>query len=136
MHPMTSSIPRFVSRFLAVSLVSGCSVLPSDSRVCTAEFRFGLIVTVVDSLTASPPSSAVLIARSGAFVDSVGPYAPQPLVLNGPPVLILPTAGERAGTYDITVRAPGYRDWTRTSVRVTADECHVQPTGVTAKVQR
>lgn len=133
---MNSGFRRIVSRVLAAGLLSGCGVLPSDSRVCTADFRFGLVVTVVDSLTGGPPTSAVLIARSGTFVDSVGPFTPQPVVLNGPPVLNLPAAGERAGTYDLTVRAPGYRDWTRTSVRVTSDECHVRRTVVTARVRR
>jgi hypothetical protein len=93
-RPMNSRICRSVSRFVAAGCMSACSVLPSDSHVCTADFRFGLVVAVVDSLTGVPPSSAVLIARSGTFVDSVGPYAPQPIVLNGPPVLDLPTAGE------------------------------------------
>jgi len=35
-------------------------------------------------------------------------------------------AGERAGTYDIEVRAPGYRIWRRSGVRVTKNTCHVR----------
>jgi hypothetical protein len=57
-------------------------------------------------------------------------------VQNGPPVLLLSSAGERAGTYDLTIRSPGYRDWTRTGVEVTKDQCHVRPVTLTARLQK
>jgi hypothetical protein len=125
---------RFLSFAAGALLLAGCDPVTSDFN-CTADFRFGLNVTVVDSVTNAPPASAVLIARTGAVVDSVGPATPQQLVLNGPPVLLLGAAGERPGTYDLTVRAPGYRDWTRNGVTVTADECHVRSVAVTARLQ-
>lgn len=125
---------RSLSLCAAALLAAGCQPLTS-SRNCTLDFRYGLNVTIVDSATGGPPTSAVLIARSGAFVDSVGPGTPMPVTLGGPPVLLLSTAGERPGTYDVTVRAQGYRDWARTGIRVTADECHVEPVAVTAHLQ-
>jgi hypothetical protein len=121
--------------FGAGALLAGCGTITGD-YACTAEYRYGLNVTVVDSITGAPPASAVLIAQSGAARDSVGPATPQPFGLNGAPVLVLNAAGERAGTYDLTVRAPGYGAWTRTSVRVTADRCHVRGVAVTARLQR
>jgi len=123
-------------RFLSLGglLLAGCG--PLTSVACTADFRYGLNVTIVDSVTSNPPASALLVARSGAFVDSVGPAAPQQWSPNGPPVLLLSAAGERPGTYDLTVRATGYRDWTRAGVKVTADECHVRGVEVTARLQR
>jgi hypothetical protein len=126
---------RFLSSAAGALLLAGCGAITGD-YACTADYRYGLNVTVVDSVTSAPPASAVLIARTGAAVDSVGPAAPQPVVLNGPPVLLLGAAGERPGTYDLTVRAPGYRDWTRNGVKVTADECHVRGIAVTARLQR
>lgn len=90
----------------------------------------------MDSVTAAPPASAVLIARSGSFVDSVGPVTPMSFRLNDPPLLVLNTAGERAGTYNVTVRSQGYRDWARNGIVVTADDCHVIATAVTALLQR
>jgi hypothetical protein len=102
--------------------------------ICTEEFRYGLNVSVVDSLTSSAPASAILIAHSGTYVDSVGPEVP--FQLNGVPVLLLSTAGERAGTYDLNIRSPGYRDWTRSGIKVTADACHVNPIAITARLQR
>jgi hypothetical protein len=104
--------------------------------ICTDEYRFGLAITVVDSVTASPPATAILIARSGTFVDSVGPIAPYLIDVNAAPVLILYSAGERAGKYDVTVRAPGYKDWTRSGINVSRDVCHVRLTAITARLQR
>ena len=103
---------------------------------CTDEFRYGLQIIVVDSTSLSPPSSATLIARSGTFVDSLGPKEPFPINNRGTRVLMLWTAGERTGSYDVTVKSPGYRDWTRSGITVTANSCHVNEVSVTAKLQR
>jgi hypothetical protein len=127
---------RLASFCAGALILSACGSSLSGGRVCTEDFRYGLNVTVVDSVTNAPPASAVLIARSGAFVDSVGPRTPMQFVQNGPPVLLLSSAGERAGTYDLTVRSPGYRDWTRTGVEVTEDECHVRPITLSARLQK
>jgi hypothetical protein len=131
MRSVSSLLPACAAAFA----LTACDRL-SLPHACTADFRYGLNVTVVDSLTNTPPASATLIARAGAYVDSVGPRAPLPNGPQGPAVLILSTAGERPGTYDLTVRAPGYRDWTRTGVQVTADECHVHPVALTARLQK
>lgn len=136
MHQVRRLLFPLVSCTAGAGLLLGCSALTGESRTCTADFRFGLAVTVVDSLTDAPPSSALLIVRDGAFADTLGPATPQPVVLNGSPVLILFTAGEREGTYDLTVRATGYRDWTRVGVTVTKDVCHVRRTDITARLQR
>jgi hypothetical protein len=117
---------------LVVAAMRGCI---TDGVVCSTEFVFGINVMVVDSATADPPSEATLLATSGTFTDSVGPRAPVQTVANGPLVLVLSTAGERAGIYSVTVRSPGYRDWTRTGIRVTANECHVNPVNLTARLQ-
>jgi hypothetical protein len=133
MNPAAFRLASFCAGAL---ILSACGSPLSGVRGCTDDFRFGLNVTVVDSVTNAPPASAVLIARSAAFVDSVGPQAPMQFVQNGPPVLLLSSAGEKPGTYDLTVRSPGYQDWIRTGVEVTADECHVVPVKLTARLQK
>ena len=90
----------------------------------------GLRVTVVDSSTSSPPAEATLIARSLAFVDSVGPVQPS----SATTTLVL-YAVDRPGTYSVQIRSPGYRDWLRPSVDVTADACHVRTVTLTARLQ-
>jgi hypothetical protein len=112
-------------------LVTGCQIL--DPKVCTSDFRFGLIVHVRDSISGAPAASgASLEARSILGVDTASFPAGRPEFDASP----LQAAGERPGIYDVTVRKAGYRDWTQTGVRVTADECHVRPTRLTAQMQR
>ena len=104
--------------------------------VCTDIFKYGLHITVADSATGSPPLEATLTATSGSFVEVDGPRGPLQQVVNGPPVLVLYAAGERPGWYTVLVQAPGYLDWRRAPVRVTADQCHVRPVEITARLQR
>jgi len=93
------------------------------------EFRFGLSVYVKDSVTAAPAASgATLIARDGTWADTVS----LPAGKAGLDGLGLNTAGERAGTYSLTVHKAGYHDWVKSGVVVTADVCHVHPVVVTA----
>ncbi len=132
---MRRDLVRQLLPLLIAATVAEACTSPSG-LICTTEYRFGLAITVVDSVTASPPATAILIARSGTFVDSVGPIAPYLVDVNAAPVLILYSAGERAGTYDVTVRAPGYKDWTRSGINVSRDVCHVRLTAITARVQR
>jgi hypothetical protein len=127
---------RNVGRALCLTLIAalGCSGPPgSTSPVCTMEYRYGLSVHVKDSLTgAAIASGASLVVRDGAFKDSVSHPGGRP-ELNAFPLV---TAGERAGTYQISVSKPGYLPWSRSNVRVTANECHVNPVSVTALLQR
>lgn len=48
---------------------------------------------------------------------------------------MLMSAGERPGTYTVTVSKPGFRDWQRAGIVVTADECHVHPVELSARLQ-
>jgi len=123
---------RSVSAALCLTLLAAVGCSGSPSGVCTLEFRYGLSVYVKDSLTgAGIASGASLVARDGAFKDSVSHPSGSP-ELNALPLL---TAGERAGTYQISVSKPGYLPWSRSNVRITANECHVNPASITALLQ-
>lgn len=74
-------------------------------------------------------AGATVIARDGAYADSATVPADGS---NSTPVGL---AGERAGTYSITVRKAGYQTWSKGGVLVTKDVCHVIPVQVTAKLQ-
>lgn len=130
----TATLERLVFGAIVFGLC-GCGGLLPLEHACTDELRYGISVTVVDSATGQPPDSALLVARTREAVDSMGPVPPIQVVLNGPPMLILSAAPERAGTYNLTVRASGYRDWNRTGVQVTRDACHVRATKITARLQ-
>ena len=99
---------------------------------CTAEFRQGVAVQVKDSITgAGAASGASLVVREGFFKDSVAFPNARP-DLND---FALAAAGERAGTYQITVSKPGYATWSQSNVRVTKNQCHVNTVKLTALLQ-
>jgi len=118
---------------VTLSACDRSSTTPEASTCMLPVMIFGLQVTVVDFATGAAPSSATLIAQTTAAVDSVGPQSPEPTT----GALAFYAAMERAGTYTLTVRSPGYRDWVRTGVQVTTttDGCHVNQTRITARLQ-
>jgi len=120
------------SWILAACLVlpAACSQ-PNDTGIaCTAIYVYVLSVTVQDSVTGSPAAAgATVIARDGAYADSTVVPA------SGANNTSVGLAGERAGTYSITVRKAAYQTWSKTGVQVTKDVCHVIPVQVAAKLQ-
>ncbi len=94
---------------------------------CSNAFVLGLGVTIIDSLTGAVPS----VASRWHVRDVLGTFADSGTGVGG-----LLSAGERAGTFRIEIRTPGYRDWTADSVVITRDLCHVKPVVLTARLQR
>ena len=131
---MTSRRPasfslRFVGLALLVSslaLMAACNNLTGyDNRVCTADARAGINVTVVDDATGAAIGNASGVARDGAYIEQLQAF-------NGN----IFGAFEREGTYEVSVTAPGYQTWLRENVIVRADECHVIPVRLTARLVR
>lgn len=95
-----------------------------DQVMCTMEARSSISITVLDAATGDSlggtPTGSV---RDGPFEEELQAFGNQ---LSGP--------FERKGTYDVTVRAPGYSSWDTTGVVVTADECHVQTVQLTVRL--
>ena len=127
-----SSLLSRLVLLIALLTTAGCDLLDSPGVYCTENFVFGLEVAVQDSSTgAAAASGAQLIAQEGAWADTVGFPSDRPDL----DALPLVSAGERPGTYTVRVRKSGFRDWQRTGVVVTADECHVHPVELTARLQ-
>ena len=95
---------------LALAVWAGCV---GPLAPCAGIGNFAVVVTVVDSTTAGPPSSQpTLTIMDGTFVDTlVGPAPGQSQVV------VMGGAAERPGTYSLTVTAAGYRRWMRDGVR-------------------
>lgn len=99
---------------------------PGGSIACTMQFVYGISATVIDSATgANITPGSYMIVREGSYVDSVSAMGE-----------FLSAAGERAGTYSVTIGRPGYSTFRRAGVVVTRDECHVHPVRVDARLQR
>jgi len=97
----------------------------SDPIACTAQFVYGITVHVVDATTGLPVSDGL----SGNLQD--GSYSEAMMAFGSD----LVGAGERAGTYAVTVTATGYSEWSTSEVVVTADECHVIPVSLEPRLQ-
>jgi len=102
-----------------ISLLPNCSQFLPGNRACTQVFVYGVNVTLTDAETGEPITDATLTLRDGdhvevleAFPTGDGEYA---------------GAGERAGTYELTVAKVGYVTQVIKDIVVTEDECHVQP---------
>lgn len=116
------------SRTIGVGLAALAGLACSDALpgpVCTADFRYGLNITVLDSSGAPAAQGAIGIAVEGDEYEET-------LTVLGPDVMA--GAGERPGTYDITVSRTGYMTWSATNVTVRADECHVIPVSLEANL--
>jgi hypothetical protein len=125
-------VPRALLALSAFAL-GACDSLDSRPVFCTDNFVWGLHVTVQDSATGTPSASgAQLIARDGAYADTSA-YPPNRPDLDNLPLV---AAGEREGTYRVTVRTAGFVDWERSDIVVTSDECHVRPVALTARLKR
>ena len=126
MHQPLAITMRHLSRFAALGLallIGGCK---SPLVACNLNLVYGLIIVVTDS------SSEALLGgvettvevRDGAYVDTLSLFGNE---YSG--------AGERPGTYSVTVQRSGYRVWRRDGIRVREDECHVIPVRVNARLQ-
>jgi len=107
---------------------------PSNGIICTAIAAAGINITVVDSLTGAPAAFTGLWARAvdGAFRDSTASAFTNPQA----GTVTMALAWERRGTFTVTVHADGFRDWNKTGVVVTADECHVTGVQLTARMAK
>jgi hypothetical protein len=83
------------------------------------------MVEVRDSGSGEPAAcGATGLAHEGAYIEALTGL--DDCVTQSDTWVHLLGAWERAGVYTVTIRKPGYQDWIREQVVVTADECHVR----------
>lgn len=99
-----------------------------DQIVCTLQFVYGLNVVVLDATSGQPLVEGVLVKA----VD--GPYQETLELIPGLEYSFA-GAGERAGTYIVTVTKAGYQTYTSIPIIVTRDVCHVIPQSLTVNLQ-
>lgn len=96
---------------------------------CTALGSLGIVVQVVDARTRSSINDgAFVVATDGAYRDTVTLSSDQTTRPVG-------LAFEREGTYTVTVRRIGYKEWTRTGVVVPRGDCAVEVQRLTAALE-
>ena len=122
---------RVVAAIAVPAALSSCIAIVDPGVSCTQEARPGIYVTVLDSATSALAGrSSRIVARDGLVADSVpsqwtegsdGPFG---------------VAYERRGVYTLTITKTGYREWTKSGIVVTADQCHVRTVPVTALLHK
>lgn len=117
---------------LSAMCVAGCTSAPQapgGGTVCTAQFVYGLAVTVNDASTGQQVCDAQVTAVSTGYRETL-------LTFGSSGNCPYAGAGERPGVYDITASKAGYTTAALNGVRVLADECHVIPVRVTLDLKR
>lgn len=107
-----------------LALLSVCSIscktddVP-DSIICTEQFVYGLNITLKDAITSNIINSDVeLIATDGTYQETL---------MTGNGIDSFFGAGERPGTYIVTVTSPNYQTFISDPITLISDECHVIP---------
>jgi len=117
-------MPATVTLLGILLICAACT--SNDLVICTAQFVPGIVVEVQDSVSgASRVQGAQGAVHDGPFLDSLRPHSPTSLQ----------AAGERPGTYNVTLSHAGYADWVRTGVQVERGVCHVQTVTLQALLQ-
>lgn len=99
----------------AVLAAGGCNFL-GGGIACTAVFVYGVNVSVVDQ-DGNPVAGAMATLTEGDYSEQMAELRTGEFA----------GAGERAGTYTLTVEAGGFETVTITDIVVTSDVCHVIP---------
>ena len=119
-----------VTLLLLILFIASCEDPVVPVPICSDEYRYGLEIRVVDKETGGPTGlGAWAVVTDGEYEE---------LALcedRGPLGVAALAAGERAGTYTISIEAEGYLEWRREGVRVTADRCHVRTVEIIAELE-
>lgn len=117
-----------VALLAALALASaGCTNASTATTTCTNIAIEGLAVGIEDAVTRTSICGALVVATDGAYSETLTRYDISGTADGGIPLggCSYYGATERAGTYVLTVTAPGYRTATVDGVTVTRDACHV-----------
>ena len=107
----------------ALSIVGAGSLVGClDTQACTTEFRYGVSATVRSARDGSPVVGATLVLVDGSYRETMSAFG-IPGSYAG--------AGERAGTYTLSVTAPGFASPATRTLVVAGGECHVNGVPVT-----
>ena len=99
-----------------------------DQIVCTTQFVYGLNVIVLDESTGNPIFQDIEVkAVDGTYQEVLELVPGLEYVFVG--------AGERSGTYVVTITKAGYQTYTSAPIVLTRDECHVIPQSLTVNLQ-
>lgn len=110
-----------------ILLFNSCKENKDENIICTLNFVYGLQVNLVEKTTANPITGAVtVVAKEGNYEETLENSDP-----NNP----FFGAGERRGSYIITVTSDNYKTFVSEPVVVTGDQCHVTTVSKTIELE-
>jgi hypothetical protein len=113
---------------LTLLLSTGCDKNDQNQIVCTQQFVYGLNIIVLDATTGNPIFQDIEVkAVDGTYQEILELVPGLEYAFAG--------AGERIGSYTITVTKAGYQTYTSAPIMVTRDLCHVIPQSLTINLQ-
>jgi hypothetical protein len=113
---------------LTLLLLAGCDKNDANQIVCTQQFVYGLNIIVLDAATGNPIFQDIEVkAVDGEYQEILELVPGLEYAFAG--------AGERIGTYTITVTKEGFQTYTSAPITVTRDVCHVIPQSLTVNLQ-
>ncbi len=114
--------------FSTLFITSSCDDNDDNQIFCTDQFVYGLNVIVLDSSTGNPIFQDIEVkAVDGTYQEILELVPSLEYAFVG--------AGERAGTYVVTITKAGYQTYTSAPIVLTQDECHVIPQSLTVNLQ-
>lgn len=109
-------------------LVASCDNNAQNQTVCTDQYVYGLNIIVLDATTGNPIFQDIEVkAVDGTYQEILQLVLGLEYAFAG--------AGERIGTYTITVTKEGFQTYTSGPITVTRDDCHVIPQSLTVNLQ-
>ncbi len=115
----------FLAAMSAGLSIGDCITIIPGPVACTQEYVYGLSVTVLNEEGGQSITGATLTLREGSYTE---------VMEEGSPGVYI-GAGERAGSYTLTIEKTGFEDRAIGNLVVTANECHVIPLARTYTLQ-
>lgn len=115
----------FVTALTAGLSIGDCITIIPGPTVCTDQFVYGISVTLLEENGGDPITNAVLTLRDGSYTEVMDEVSDGVYV----------GAGERAGSYTLTIEKAGFEDRAIGNLVVAEDECHVIPLSRTYTLQ-
>lgn len=113
--------------FTTLFFTSSCEDIDDNQIFCTDQFVYGLNVIVLDASTGNPIFQDIEVkAVDGTYQEILELVPGLEYAFVG--------AGERAGTYVVTITKAGYQTYTSAPIVLTRDECHVIPQSLTVNL--
>lgn len=108
---------KMIAIVSCILLFNQCNENEPEEVVCTLNYVYGLHINLIEKSTTNPISGVVtIIASEGNYEETLENYDSNGSFFG---------AGERQGTYVLTITSANYKTFISEPIIVDGDECHV-----------